>query len=70
MNKIESIKSYKIINSRSDWTIRTEVLLADGSIGVSTVPEGASKGEREAVELPVEKAVENVQSKIFPVLFL
>src|SRR3989338_2785132 len=68
MNKIESVKSYKIINSRGDWTIRTEIVLKDGSVGVSTIPEGASKGEREAVELPVEKAVVNVLNKIFPVI--
>ena len=68
MNKLESVKSYKIINSRGDWTIRTEIQLKDGSVGVSTIPEGASKGEREAIELPAEKAAYNVQNKIFPVI--
>ncbi|OGC47855.1 phosphopyruvate hydratase [candidate division WWE3 bacterium RIFCSPLOWO2_01_FULL_37_15] len=68
MNKIESVKSYKIINSRGDWTIRTEIQLKDGSVGVSTIPEGASKGEREAVELPAVEAADNVQHKIFPVI--
>lgn len=58
---IESIKAHKAINSRSDWTIETTVTLSDGSEGVATVPDGASKGENEALYLPVDKAAHVVE---------
>ncbi len=60
MPKIKSITCHKIIDSRASWTIETHVKLDDGSVGIQTIPEGASKGEREAVSLPAEKAVEVV----------
>lgn len=62
MCKIQSIKAHKILNSRGDWTIRTQVTLDDGSIGVQTVPDGASKGENEAMYIPTDKAVEVVST--------
>lgn len=64
MPKIKNISSHRILNSRGDWTLETEVELEDGSIGVQAVPEGASKGENEAVSLPAEKAVEIVNTVI------
>jgi enolase len=64
MPKIKKISSHKILNSRSDWTIETEVLLEDGSKGIQAVPEGASKGENEAVSLSADKAVEVVNTAI------
>jgi enolase len=64
MPKIRNISSHKILNSRGDWTIETEVTLEDESIGVQAVPEGASKGENEAVGLPAEKAVQIVETVI------
>lgn len=56
--KIQKISSHKIINSRGEWTIATKVTLDDGSVGVQTVPDGASKGEHEAMTIPPTKAVE------------
>ena len=64
MQKISKITCHKTLNSRGDWTIETKVLLSDGSIGVQDVPEGASKGENEAVYIPVEKAIDVVSSVI------
>ncbi len=60
--KIEKISCHKIVNSRGDWTIATKVLLTDGSVGVQTIPDGASKGEHEAHTIPPEKAVQVVSS--------
>ncbi len=57
MPKITSIKCFKVLNSRADWTLRTQVVLDDGSVGVETVPDGASKGENEAICLPADQAV-------------
>lgn len=60
MVKIKSITCEKRVNSRADWTIETKVTLDDGSVGVQTVPDGASKGENEAIYIPVEKAIDVV----------
>lgn len=54
---ITALKCNKFLNSRGDWTIHTTVILNDGSIGMQAVPEGASKGEREAVCISPEKAI-------------
>ncbi len=62
--KIESIKCHKILNSRSDWTIETYVQLSDGSIGIQTVPDGASRGEHEAVYVDINQAVDIVEHPI------
>ncbi len=62
--KIDFIKCHKVLNSRSDWTIETHVHLTDGSIGVQTVPDGASKGENEAVYIDVNQAVDIVEHPI------
>ena len=64
MPKISKITCHKTLNSRGDWTIETKVTLDDGSEGVYSVPEGASKGENEAVYIPVEKAIDVVSSVI------
>ena len=68
MPKIKAITCHKFVNSRGDWTLGTKVLLDDGSIGVQTIPEGASKGENEAQYLPINKAVDIVSSAINDVL--
>lgn len=64
MPKISAITSYKIVNSRGNWTLRTKVWLDDGSYGVETIPEGASKGQNEAIYIDVNKAVEVINIKI------
>jgi enolase len=64
MPKIKSITCHKILNSRGDWTIETHVELDDGSVGIQAIPEGASKGELEAISIPVEKAVDIVSTVI------
>lgn len=79
MSKIAEIEAMEILDSRGNPTIRTFVALEDGSLGVASVPSGASTGENEAVELRDEdqpryggkgvlKAVENVQDVIAPTL--
>jgi len=68
MPKITNIKCHKVVNSRGDWTIDTQVELDNGVTASQTVPEGASKGENEAVSIPVEKAIEVVSTAINDVL--
>ncbi len=49
--KIKSIRGLEILDSRARPTLSVTVTLSDGSCGEAKVPSGASKGEREAVEL-------------------
>src|SRR5476651_1868670 len=79
MSSIEFILARQILDSRGNPTLEADVILDDGSMGRAAVPSGASTGEHEAVELrdddkkyylgkSVNKAVDNVNSKIAPEL--
>ncbi len=68
MASIENVTSRKILNSRGEWTIETKVFLDDGSIGVQPVPNGASEGENEAVDVDPETAIDIVNNTIANVL--
>jgi len=76
---IKAIKAREILDSRGNPTIETRVELEDGSMGIASVPSGASIGKYEAVELRdgdpsrydglgVLKAVANVNEAIAPKL--
>ena len=76
---IQQIHAREILDSRGNPTIEVEVTLEGGAIGRFAVPSGASTGEHEALELRdkepgrylgkgVRKAIENVFTKIAPVL--
>ena len=75
--QIVSVTGREILDSRGNPTIEAEVILDSGFVGVAAVPSGASTGENEALELRdgdkgrylgkgVQKAVENVNTKIAP----
>ncbi len=75
MSKIKDIKAIEILDSRGNPTVRCKVYLEDGSIGVASVPSGASVGSYEALELRDKdegrysgkgtlKAVKNINEKI------
>ncbi len=77
MTAIYDVLAREIIDSRGNPTLEVEVTLESGVVGRAAVPSGASTGENEALELRdgdpgrylgkgVEKAVENVNEKIFP----
>lgn len=72
---IKSVYGLQILDSRGNPTVAVKVTLEDGSVGLSSVPSGASTGEFEAVELRdgdstkyrgkgVLKAVSNVNTVI------
>ncbi|MFA5813454.1 MAG: phosphopyruvate hydratase [Patescibacteria group bacterium] len=71
---IKQITAYEILDSRGNPTVRSVVILHDGSTGTASVPSGASTGAHEAVELRdssvryggkgVLKAVKNVNTII------
>jgi enolase len=48
---IEAIYGREILDSRGNPTVEVEVLLSGGAAGRAGVPSGASRGEREALEL-------------------
>lgn len=73
---IQSVRALQVIDSRGNPTVSVEVVLEDGSVGLASVPSGASTGEFEAVELRdgdaqyyrgkgVQLAVRNVNEEIF-----
>jgi enolase len=49
--RIDSVKAMEILDSRGLPTLRVRAVLDDGTIGVASIPSGASTGENEAVEL-------------------
>ena len=58
--KINKINAREILDSRGTPTVEAKVILDCGSIGVASVPSGASTGEHEAIELrDVSLAVAN-----------
>ena len=49
--KFTRVSAREILDSRGNPTVEATVLLSDGSVGVASVPSGASTGSFEAVEL-------------------
>ena len=48
---IKNIEGMQILDSRGNPTVQVKVSLSDDSIGIASVPSGASTGSFEAVEL-------------------
>ena len=76
---IQNINALEILDSRGFPTSRVRVVLEDGSVGVASIPSGASTGVNEATELRdddakryhgkgVRTAVANVNTEIASVL--
>ena len=75
---IRDIYAREILDSRGTPTIEVEVLAGEDTVGTAAVPSGASTGKYEALELRdggeryggrgVELAVENVNSRLAPVV--
>ena len=76
---IKDIYAYEILDSRGNPTVECKVTLENDSIGVASVPSGASTGSREALELRdkdpyrynglgVLNAVKNINEVIKPAL--
>lgn len=79
MSKIESIHALEILDSRALPTLRVYVKTISGSIGIASVPSGASTGTHEALELRdgdplryfgkgVEKAMSHVEGPLAKVI--
>ena len=46
--KVDHVRGYEVLDSRGNPTVKAEVLLSDGSVGIASVPSGASTGMFEA----------------------
>ena len=79
MAAIQKIQAREILDSRNQPTVEAKITLSDGSIGIASVPSGASTGKFEALELRdgdltryngqgVLKAVANVNEKIAKII--
>ena len=77
MHTIQSIQALEILDSRGNPTVRVRVTLENGCSASASVPSGASKGEKEALELRdgdparyggkgVLKAIRNINQEISP----
>ncbi len=75
MSSIEAVRAREILDSRGNPTIEVEVQLLDGTVGIASVPSGASTGKYEAAELRdndkcrynglgVSKAIGNINNLI------
>jgi len=64
MARIKEVRAHKIVNSRGNWTVDTRITLDNGMFIEQPVPSGASRGENEAVYLPVEKSIDIISTVI------
>jgi enolase len=81
--KVKNLLGYQVLDSRGRPTVAASITLEDGTTHTARVPSGASTGKHEALELrdgdqlahnnfygalSVTKAVENVNSRIAPLI--
>jgi enolase len=67
---IKSIKARKVVDSRGNWTIETDVITSNGH-GRCTAPSGASTGKFEVHSYPngnVDQAITKFENELAPVL--
>ena len=65
--KIKSINTREILNSRGHNTIKVEIK-TDNFKASSSIPEGKSIGRNEVLSLPAWHAIKNIKEKISPIL--
>jgi len=66
--KIADVNSQKILDSKGDWTLETEITLETGEKAEASVPSGTSKGKYETTYLEVSNAISNINKIIKPKL--
>ena len=80
MSRIKHVYAREILNSKGNPTVEATVILSNDIRGVASCPSGTSVGNYEAADLKdrdlkrfngmgVLKAVDNVNSRIAPILF-
>ena len=66
MTLVEGITLRPILDSRGNKTVEAEVYTESGGFGRAAAPSGASTGEHEAIELPVEEAIAAAREHAVP----
>ena len=57
MSKITNVFAREILDSRGNPTVEVKVYTEKGSVGVFSVPSGASTGKKEALEMRKQQEV-------------
>ncbi|MDR5657466.1 MAG: phosphopyruvate hydratase [Halobacteriota archaeon] len=66
MTLIESVRLRPILDSRGNKTVEADIETASGGFGRAAAPSGASTGEHEAVERPVDEAIAAAREHAIP----
>ena len=65
---IKDIQAKQILDSKNHPTVEATVILDDGTSHIAASPSGASTGTTEAVELPIQQALDAIAMAIKPAL--
>ncbi|WP_435096734.1 phosphopyruvate hydratase [Halarchaeum sp. P4] len=66
MTRIETVRLRAVLDSRGNKTVEADVLTESGGFGRAAAPSGASTGEYEAIELPVNEAIAAAREHAVP----
>ena len=66
MTLIEDVRLRAILDSRGNQTVEADVQTSSGGFGRAAAPSGASTGEHEAIERPVEEAIAAAREHAVP----
>jgi enolase len=66
MTRITDVRLRRVLDSRGNATVEADVLTESGGFGRGKAPSGASTGEYEAIELPVNEAIARAREDALP----
>ncbi|WP_302080499.1 phosphopyruvate hydratase [Salinibaculum rarum] len=66
MTKITDVRLRRVLDSRGNATVEADVATESGGFGRAKAPSGASTGEFEAIELPVNEAIAAAREEAVP----
>ncbi|GAA0311611.1 phosphopyruvate hydratase [Halarchaeum salinum] len=66
MTRIETVRLRAVLDSRGNKTVEADVLTESGGFGRAAAPSGASTGEYEAIELPVNESIAAAREHAVP----
>ena len=66
MTLVTDVRLRRVLDSRGSATVEADVHTESGGFGRAKAPSGASTGEYEAIELPVEEAIASARDRAVP----
>ncbi|MEF8782043.1 MAG: phosphopyruvate hydratase [Haloarculaceae archaeon] len=66
MTLVTDVSLRRVLDSRGNSTVEADVRTESGGFGRAKAPSGASTGEYEAIELPVEEAIARAREEVVP----